>query len=272
MSQISLHSELENKKKELKKESLVEKETSPTLLLAETNEVRETEALRTMGLIPEIEEHVEDRGKEIIRNRLEQKYETLYSGEEIKELCMKYGLRFLPTKHFKGPLKEDLGEKILEFNESENKNSTLSSFEAQNYFILAPREAFSRKRSSLKTDPILFYKVDDGDRGTTSRDDHKKEKYYTIVYEWGNKFNIWRMITSYKHKNVTSNLTHFFLLLFATSMIASGFLGVTSLASAMISSCVTALLGSIIKLAALSGEGNNHGSSLTTISWNKHKD
>jgi len=273
MSEISLHEELKQTKKKFTKKSLIQKNSSPTLLLAETNEIRETEALRAMGLVPEVEEDLAERGRQIVRKNLEDKYDTLYSGEEIKDLCIKYGLRFLPTKHYSGPLTEDFGNKIVEFNEIHGVNSNLSEHEAMNYKILAPSEAFgkSSRKSHLSTDPILFYKVDDNDNGTSSHDSHTKEQYYTIVYEWGNKFNTWRMITSYKNRSTESNLIHTFFTVFSLSLIVAGLIGFRSTPVAMASSMAVSFIATIIKMSALTGSNSSFGNNIIARNWNKEK-
>lgn len=274
MSEVSLHEELKKTKKELKQESVIFESSSPVLLLAETNEVRETEALRAMGLVPEVEESLVERGKQVVRKNLEDKFDTLFSATEVKELCLKYGLKFLPTRNYKGPIKDDFGSKIIEFNESHGVDSTVSDHEAQKYRILAPHESFGKsssddRKNNVSMDPILFYQVEDGDRGTSSDNDHKREKYYTIVYEWGNKFNIWRMITSYRRRNTESNLIHTFFLFFALGMISCGFIGLESLNAAIGLSTGVSIVISIIKMAAFTGSNDDFGNRLIARSWNK---
>jgi len=270
MSNISLREELEKTKEDFKQENMIEQNSNPTLLLAETNEVRETEAFRALGLVPEIEETLEVKGEQLARKNLEDKYGTIYSATEIKALCMKYGLRILKTKNFTGPLKGDMAAKILDFNEIHGVTSTITSYEAEKYYILAPAEAFGRssRKSKLKTDPILLYKVDSS-KDVSSRDNYLKEAYYTVVYEWGSSFNIWRMITSYRKRNVATNIVHTFFTTFALTMIASGFMGLTSLYGTVGIATGIGVLISIIKMAVLTGDSSRFAYKLIYRSWNK---
>lgn len=93
---------------------------------------------------------------------------------DIKKICLKYHLRFLPTSLYKKevPLSalNDL-RKFKEQNEIEEFSDSL--------FIIAPASHFKLGKRPVK-DPVLLYKVPSGDG-------------YAIISKWGNDFTFWRL-------------------------------------------------------------------------------
>jgi len=87
----------------------------------------------------------------------------IYSRNDIKALCLKYRLRFLPTKYFKGSFPPDAMRAIKE-------TEKIADTEIKNFMIIAPSALF--KLEDANKDPLLFVPLE-------------SDKYY-LIHKWGN--------------------------------------------------------------------------------------
>lgn len=103
----------------------------------------------------------------------------VFSIETIRNICIKYRLRFLNTKYFKG---EFPYEAVIKIKETEKKYKVrLTTF-----YIIAPSEKFHLKDS--KKDPLLFASI--GNR-----------KYF-LVHQWGNDLKWYRKLLYYPFRDM----------------------------------------------------------------------
>lgn len=103
----------------------------------------------------------------------------IYTGEAIRNICVKYRLRFLNTKFYQGELPYEALQKI---KETEKKYQVrLSDFK-----IMAPAEKFLLKDS--RKDPLLFVPAGNGQ--------------FFLVHQWGNDLNWLRKIINYPFRNI----------------------------------------------------------------------
>lgn len=119
----------------------------------------------------------------------------IYTSLEIKELCKKYRLKFLPANLYKGSIPVTLLHELKSKFNNENKMSHLQdgtkTIYERNLFIIAPSEMFTvesyynKKKASIKEakrlrrlDPACFVKIEDDK--------------YLFIKEWGNSFSIMR--------------------------------------------------------------------------------
>ena len=98
--------------------------------------------------------------------------EKIFAKDQIKKTCIKYRLRFLETKYYKGHLGSEI---ILKYQELENKIGTIQKTK---FYIMAPANVF--QLTEKQVEPILFYDLGDD--------------YFYAVYKWGNDFTIFRKI------------------------------------------------------------------------------
>ncbi|MEK6829102.1 MAG: hypothetical protein AABY15_03165 [Nanoarchaeota archaeon] len=177
---VKLKKELEKKKKESfnSSDGLVKE----TMLLLESNENAEKRALQIAGLDHQIR-HVETaKGIEIERTQFEKEYgDSVFTRDEIKDICIKYDLRFLPSNRFRGRLDTQISYKLKEFIE---KNPSVGNY-SNDFYIIAPSNAFELNDRPAKPfitiDPILVYKL-------------PKEDKYVYVHKWGRDFTILRRL------------------------------------------------------------------------------
>lgn len=105
----------------------------------------------------------------------------IYSYEQIKEICIKYRLRFLDSKVFKGEIPYKAISKIKQLEREHNQ--TLNGFK-----IVAPKELFQLEDKD--SDPLLFLPLKNG-------------RYY-LIHKWGGELNVFRSILAFPLRNFMS--------------------------------------------------------------------
>lgn len=101
--------------------------------------------------------------------------ERVFHISQIESLCMKYYLRFLPIKYYKGSVDEHLPYKIGTFELAHGVR-----LNQETTHIVAPKESF--RLEERPKDPLLFYKIN--------------EKYFYLVHKWGNDLSITNRLKS----------------------------------------------------------------------------
>lgn len=104
--------------------------------------------------------------------------EKVFSITEIESLCIKYRLRFLDTKHFRGKYPYDT---ILEIKKMEE----ILGVELSNFKIVAPSAMF--KLEDCDKDPLLFLPL--------------SEKYFYLVSTWGKDMAWYRKALMFPARN-----------------------------------------------------------------------
>lgn len=119
---------------------------------------------------------------------------TIFTSEQIKNTCIKYRLRFLDSKLFKGEIPY---EAIMKVKELEKK----SKMKFSEFKILAPASLF--KLEDRNKDPLLFA--------------HTGKRKYILIHKWGNDLSWHRKILSFPLRTVKS----FICTLLAVSILIS---------------------------------------------------
>lgn len=165
------------------------------------------------------------QGAAIVLEKAENYYGSrVFTPDEIKELCMKYKLKFLPTSNFIGSFDVEVAAKIKEMQKkicdsrdadrAERENCTIEQLRAkENYVpfkfddhqlkndfaIMAPPSMFNlsvrpkpeKIRQVRDWDPVLFFKADDK---------------WAMVHKWGNDFSVARAIKGFVYRNESTML------------------------------------------------------------------
>lgn len=103
----------------------------------------------------------------------------VFHKSQIKSLCNKYRLKFLPASMYAGTIDSQLPSKVDAFEI--NHGVTLDT---RNTFIIAPQESF--KLQEHPKDPLLFYRIN--------------EDYFYLIHKWGNDLSIFRRIVAIINK------------------------------------------------------------------------
>ncbi len=102
----------------------------------------------------------------------------VFNLKTIQEICVRYRLRFLPTKHFKSNFPYDA---IIEINSLEKKLQT----KIENFKIIAPSKAFDLE--NINKDPLLFAQI-------------SEDKFY-LIHQWGKDLKWHRRILTWPLQN-----------------------------------------------------------------------
>jgi len=153
-----------------------------TQKLLETHDAKEKDALRRAGLDYQVKKIERGVGVEIDRQKIEEDYKNnTFTEDEIKEVCLKYDLRFLNTHYFKGSLDGKVSKKLKEFLEAHPE----IGHNSDSFFIIAPSKAFNlqdnKKKPLFQLNPILVYQI-------------PKQDKYVYIHKWGLDFTFMRRL------------------------------------------------------------------------------
>lgn len=150
-------------------------------LLMAADSAEDLRIFRALGKHHSIAVSETELGKKLELEKLDNKFAgNVFTRNQIKKLAIKYNLRFLQSKYYKGKIDVQVAGKIKEFAKETNTEITNGNLE-YNFYILAPENSFKlREVTTLKIwddkDPAIFYKIDD---------DH-----YRLIHKWGSDFTI----------------------------------------------------------------------------------
>lgn len=150
------------------------------LLLEESS--RENNLLFAAGMNDAHIERVRLDQESITRKELREKNgaAAVLTANEIKTLCIRYRLRFLPSRRYAGGIDALTGRKLAEFLRKNGDPSPEHSAQSRLY-VMAPADAFNLDiKKPVPPDPVLFYNHENG--------------LYSVVHKWGNDFTIFRRI------------------------------------------------------------------------------
>lgn len=124
------------------------------------------ETLKRLGLSSQLHE-----GEKIFSSYKKHQDQTIKFNQEkifhisqIKELCLRYYLRFLPTEFYKGSVDKELSPRVNNFEIAYGVECT-----SKNTFIMAPATSF--KLEPEPTDPLFFYGIN--------------EEWFYLIHKWG---------------------------------------------------------------------------------------
>ena len=233
-------------------------------LLLEGSHQEEREVLKAVGLGHNIQQA--ERTNSI---NLERKtFETEYSGEvvmqknEIKDLCIKYDLKFLRADYYKGHTDLSIGPKINRFVKSNNISPSKGDF-----FLLAPGIAFNleeRPKPPKQRDPVLFYKVPN----------NTSEDMYVMVHKWGNDFTILRYLRGLVLENVWSYVLLQFAFGFSASLVLTTmldnnfYIGTGNVILSVLMGAAYTLTMTLVRTRRLSS-GDSFNEAFNVELWNK---
>ena len=114
----------------------------------------------------------------------EMETKNIFHKDTIKNICVRYRLRFLDSNLFKGEYPKNITKIISDIEKKHDTN-------LKNFMIMAPSKLFKIKSPD---DPILFIPIGND--------------YYYLIHKWGEEFNYLRKLLVLPFKNI-DNLTIF---------------------------------------------------------------
>lgn len=161
---------------------------SEVKLLLEGDAQQDMQIMRHLAVESSIMRAEDSLGRKINLENLERDYGEIYTIDQIKTLCIKYQLRFLSSRIYKGTLPLETISKLKQFSKETNTGIDEHSLRTK-FFIIAPVEEFNvthlseraeKERIRRELDPVLFYKIDN--------------EHYRMIHKWGNDFSPMRRI------------------------------------------------------------------------------
>ena len=145
----------------------------------------------------ELEKNNNSQFNDLVFDKLDR--DRIFHIDSIKKLCIKYRLRFLDTKLFKGKYPEELFNIIPALEIKHN-----SQF--KNFKIIAPSKLFILKS---REDPLLFVPIGNN--------------YYYLIHKWGRDLKTYRKFLFWPLKNLNTLIYTSIFLSFASTLIFSLF-------------------------------------------------
>ena len=179
------------------------REFSPEKLLGAAQEEisKDLEILKILQLKNnEIEDVYQETEEALIFNETRKKYgDSLYTAEQLKEICVDYNLRLRSTEFFLGKVPYNIVSKIKDFCTEHDIDLKVY---ASDFKILAPAESFSN--SDVEVDPMLLFRAND--------------TYYIPVVTWGKELSIWRYIKSIPERSEKAHVLSYIFIGFVALM------------------------------------------------------
>ena len=122
--------------------------------------------------------------------------DQIYYIDDIRQTCIRYRLRFLSTRFYKGDLPYEAIAKIKALQEEHG-------VELKHFRIMAPARMF--KLEDCEEDPLLFLRIGEG-------------KYY-LIDRWGNDFSWRRRLLAFPMRSFAS----LFSVVFSIALLAAIF-------------------------------------------------
>ncbi len=194
---ISLEKELKKKVQEKKKELEFDPIKEVKLLLA-NDDAEDVKILRNLSRNSQFNRIERIQGEHMELEKIENDFHgEIYTIDQIKDLAIKYKLRFLSSQYYTGTYDVQVTAKIKDF--ARKTNIELTEYNLREKFsILAPEKMFSLTNEKYITkkqlDPLMFYRVD--------------SEHYRLVHKWGDDFTILRYLTGFRWKSYWNY--HFF--------------------------------------------------------------
>lgn len=152
------------------------------------------EILRSMGMDRSLKVAEEKQSENIVLKADRDKFSknAVLTEDEIKEIALKYNLRFLCSDSYKGYIEANLPVVIRNF--AEENGIDLNSYTLQyKFYVLAPADSFKLQKKPRSVDPILFYRVE---RHGISN--------YVVVHKWGNDLTLANLVEGMFTKSARS--------------------------------------------------------------------
>ena len=161
-----------------------------TQLLLESNSDLDKQILNNSGLNKNLLNYESDKKSNYLeREALDNKYDgDVFTEQEIKNIAIKYCLKFLPSKYYQGEVAAFVPVKLREFLDKAHLSSGQDL--QHKLFVLAPHKCFNLQDKPVPVrnlDPILFYEVRVG--------------VYKMVTKWGKDLTIWNYIKAIRRRS-----------------------------------------------------------------------
>ncbi|MGK7395007.1 MAG: hypothetical protein ACNS62_10555 [Candidatus Cyclobacteriaceae bacterium M3_2C_046] len=184
------------------------------------DESREREILGKMGIDSCVKQYEDKKSTYLEKLNLIKKFgNDVFHIDQIKNMCVDYDLRFLPTQYFRGLIDTELGTKMRNFME----HNKINDYDLEHkFFIMAPTRQFEIQEVEIQTnqyDPLMFYKIDD--------------EHYYLVHQWGKELNPLRYISAFRKRSFFHSQIHYLAVSFVVILAVLGLVSIATLGLAL---------------------------------------
>ena len=155
---------------------LVREQSQQKGLINEVYKLLNSEAIRDQNVVQQLKDGGNDETSVLAID--EKEFSRTFSYQSIKNISIRYRLRFLDSSYFKS---EYPYEAISEINAFEKKYD----IKIKSFRIIAPSKAFDLE--NINKDPLLFAQLND--------------KTFYLLHQWGNDLAWYRRIISWPLQN-----------------------------------------------------------------------
>lgn len=235
----------------------MERQLEEVKSLLSHEEAREREILATLGVDSCVKQYEDKKASYLERQDLKKKFSTeVFHIDQIKNVCVDYDLRFLPSKLFKGWIDTELGPKVKRFL----SDKKITDYDLENsFYIMAPAKQFNLAEIDSvpkQYDPLLFYRIED--------------QNYCLVHQWGTDLSDLRYLFAFRKKSFFHSQIHLFFVLFFFIMCLLGFFAIASLGAALIIGLVAATGFTLLRYGYLTNDNNLELDEKYSVNlWNK---
>ena len=151
----------------------------------------------------------------------------VYHGHDVREVCVKYRMRMLPSHRYCGPIDPEFGLKLSRFQRA---HQLTDDDLKHDFFVVAPAETFDlEKRQRPLVDPLLLYRID--------------EQHYKLVHQWGGDLHPLRYLRAWRHRSLTTMTLYWTLFTLVLTLGLFGALAESVTNALTISTVFTFLVG-----------------------------
>ena len=156
----------------------------------------------------------------------------VYNGEvyhvnDVRQVCVHYRMRMLPSRRYHGPIDPEFG---LKLNRFQRKHQLADDDLKRDFFVVAPAETFElEKRQRPLVDPLLLYRID--------------EQHYRLVHQWGGDLHPLRYLRAWRHRSLTTMTLYWTLFTLVLTVGLFGALAESMTNALTISTVFTFLVG-----------------------------
>ena len=151
----------------------------------------------------------------------------VYHADDVRQVCVHYRMRMLPSHRYRGPIDPEFGVKLNRFR---REHQLTDGDLERDFFVVAPAETFDlEKRQRPLVDPLLLYRID--------------AQHYKLVHQWGGDLHPLRYLRAWRHRSLTTMTLYWTLFTFVLTLGLFGALAESVTNALTISGVFTFLVG-----------------------------
>ena len=113
---------------------------------------------------------------------------SVYHVDDIRQVCVHYRMRMLPSHRYCGPIDPEFGPTLASLPAGLQPDGR-GTRRATSLLWPRPKRSTSKKRQRPLIDPLLLYRIDG--------------QHYRVVHQWGGDLHPLRYLRAWRHRSLT---------------------------------------------------------------------